>query len=325
MVQSQNEAGSYGLARDSCGRAARLFARPIPAELAQALGVARRPWNEVFGSRAEQFFNAWTSPATSTRSPRRAGASGTCRCTSTPRSAARSPTRRGEVGPSGGPNWNALPVWRAAAPHIELSPPTSTTRDQAAVEKFLERYADPRAAVGARDRQRPRISRALSGRRSAGARSCSRRSASTIPAISTTRSARRSWTRRRRSVRRAIPPARPRSRATGRGSPATTRPGAPPRRRRGRPRVPLRPLEGDRAVRPLGLRRGRTGPGSRPKSIRSRINPWAGLWWRQLGPDRFLVTGQHVRLRLALAEAPSGDQAQILSAEEGQFVDGEWR
>jgi hypothetical protein len=50
---------------------------------------------------------------------------------------------KGEVGPSGGPNWNALPVWRAAAPHIDAFAPDIYTRDPAAVEKFLERYADP--------------------------------------------------------------------------------------------------------------------------------------------------------------------------------------
>ena len=43
------------------------------------------------------------------------------------------------------------------------------------------------------------------------------------------------------------------------------------------------------------------------------------------GPDRFRVTGRHVRLPLALAEAQGGDQAQILSAEDGHFLDGEWR
>ena len=53
--------------------------------------------------------------------------------------------------------------------------------------------------------------------------------------------------------------------------------------------------------------------------------PVGGALVAQLGPDRFLVTGQQVRVRLALAEAQAGEQAQILSAEEGRFVDGEWR
>ena len=53
--------------------------------------------------------------------------------------------------------------------------------------------------------------------------------------------------------------------------------------------------------------------------------PVGGALVAQLGPDRFLVTGQHVRVRLALAEARGGEQAQILSVEEGRFVDREWR
>jgi hypothetical protein len=42
MVQVENEAGSYDLARDHAPEAARLFAEPIPAELARALAVPAR-------------------------------------------------------------------------------------------------------------------------------------------------------------------------------------------------------------------------------------------------------------------------------------------
>src|SRR6187399_2253911 len=59
MVQVENEAGSYELARDHAAGPARLFGEPIPAELARALGVAPRPWAEAFGPRAEQFFMTW--------------------------------------------------------------------------------------------------------------------------------------------------------------------------------------------------------------------------------------------------------------------------
>ena len=59
MVQVENEAGSYDLARDHAPGPERLFAEPIPAELARALGVARKPWAEAFGPRAEQFFMTW--------------------------------------------------------------------------------------------------------------------------------------------------------------------------------------------------------------------------------------------------------------------------
>src|SRR5690606_41621955 len=59
MVQVENEAGSYQLMRGHAPGPARLFEQPIPADLAAAMGVARRPWAEAFGPRAEQFFMTW--------------------------------------------------------------------------------------------------------------------------------------------------------------------------------------------------------------------------------------------------------------------------
>jgi hypothetical protein len=50
-----------------------------------------------------------------------------------------------------------------------------------------------------------------------------------------------------------------------------------------------------------------------------------GTVFAQIAADTVLVTCQVVRVRVALAGAQAGEQAQILSAEEGRFVDGEWR
>ncbi len=143
MVQVENEAGSYDLARDHAPEPARLFAEPIPAELARALGVSRKPWTEAFGPRAEQFFMTWHLA----RYVDQVAAAGK-REWDLPLyvNAALGNAftdAHGDVGPSGGPNWNALPVWRAAAPHIDAFAPDIYTRDPAAVEKVLERYAAP--------------------------------------------------------------------------------------------------------------------------------------------------------------------------------------
>src|SRR6187402_1289257 len=143
MVQVENEAGSYDLARDHAAEPALLFGEPIPVELARALGVARTPWAEAFGPRAEQFFMTWHLA----RYVDQVAAAGK-REWDLPLyvNAALGNAfadEQGDVGPSGGPNWNALPVWRAAAPHIDAFAPDIYTRDPAAVEKFLERYADP--------------------------------------------------------------------------------------------------------------------------------------------------------------------------------------
>src|SRR3546814_16042335 len=58
MVQPENEVGSYGSPRDFSPEANRLFAGPIPAELARKVG-SRGTWSEVFGRKADSSFNAW--------------------------------------------------------------------------------------------------------------------------------------------------------------------------------------------------------------------------------------------------------------------------
>ena len=54
MVQVENETGSYRLARDHAAGPARLFAQPIPPELATGLGIARGTWTQAFGPRGKQ-------------------------------------------------------------------------------------------------------------------------------------------------------------------------------------------------------------------------------------------------------------------------------
>ncbi|MBO9547547.1 MAG: beta-galactosidase, partial [Caulobacter sp.] len=105
MVQVENETGSYDLARDRAAAPERLFAEPIPAELARALGVARKPWAEAFGPRAEQFFMTWHIA----RYVDEVAAAGK-REWDVPMyvNAALGNAftdEQGDVGPSGGPNW----------------------------------------------------------------------------------------------------------------------------------------------------------------------------------------------------------------------------
>jgi hypothetical protein len=47
MVQPENEVGSYGLSRDFSPEANRLFAGPIPAQLARKVGKSGT-WTQVF-------------------------------------------------------------------------------------------------------------------------------------------------------------------------------------------------------------------------------------------------------------------------------------
>lgn len=141
IVQLQNESGSWGLARDHAPAAQALFAAPIPAELATALGIAQANWTTAFGPRAEQFFMSWhvgryieyvaQAGLAHKRLPMIVNAAlGNAFTDET-----------GETGPSGGPNWNALPIWQVAAPSIAAFGPDIYTRDAAAVHRFLDLYA----------------------------------------------------------------------------------------------------------------------------------------------------------------------------------------
>ncbi|HEY0780063.1 MAG TPA: beta-galactosidase, partial [Gemmatirosa sp.] len=129
MVQPENEVGSYGNPRDFSPAAQRLFDGSVPGELVRALGRSPGTWSAVFGARADQAFNAWYTARyideiaaagkavlnlpmycnASLSSPfTEAGAEGTA---------------------SGGPNWNVIAIWKAAAPHIDVVAPDIYTRD----------------------------------------------------------------------------------------------------------------------------------------------------------------------------------------------------
>lgn len=140
LVQVENETGSYNLARERSPEADKLFNGQVPAELARAMRLSGT-WSQAFGKRAEQFFTSWYFA----RYVDAVAAAGKAEkdlpmYVNSALGDAFS-DEDGNVGPSGGPNWNALPVWRAAAPHIDAYAPDIYTRDPAAVAKFIERYS----------------------------------------------------------------------------------------------------------------------------------------------------------------------------------------
>jgi beta-galactosidase GanA len=323
MVQVENETGSYDLARDHAAAPEQLYAEPVPAELARALGVARKPWAEAFGARAEQFFMTWhlaryvdQVAAAGKREwdlPMYVNAALGNAFTDGP----------GEVGPSGGPNWNALPVWRAAAPHIDAFAPDIYTRDPAAVEKFLERYADPGPLLV------PEIGNAAEFARFVWPALGHGAVMVTPFGIDGT-----GYSNYPLGAKQLDEP--------------TLEAFAAPFRLLGPAARDWARIAGDSPT--WGVARGADGADRATSFGRWTVTAQFGRWafgeddWTwierdphpladapvgaalvaQLGPDRFLVTGQHVRLRLALAEARGGEQAQILSAEEGRFDNGQW-
>ncbi len=59
MVQVQNEAGTYGSARDYSDTAEGLFREEVPDELLEDLDKTGGDWRTVFGDDADEYFHAW--------------------------------------------------------------------------------------------------------------------------------------------------------------------------------------------------------------------------------------------------------------------------
>ena len=147
MVQVENEVGSYGSPRDFGAEAQRLFEAQVPSELTRALGKSAGTWSDTFGPRADQYFNAWYTA----RYIDEIAAAGKAildlpmYCNA----ALSDPfTENGAEGAaSGGPNWNVIGVWKAAAPHIDVVSPDIYNRNAVAYVAYLDHYLRPDNAL----------------------------------------------------------------------------------------------------------------------------------------------------------------------------------
>ena len=143
LIQVENEVGSYGSPRDFSPDANRLFAGPIPAELARKAGKSGT-WETVFGPKADSAFNAWYTA----RYIDEIAAAGQAELnlpmyvnvvTSDP-----SDSKAGEGGgASGGADWPVLDVWKAAAPHIAVAAPDIYDRGYAQVNGKFDKMSRP--------------------------------------------------------------------------------------------------------------------------------------------------------------------------------------
>jgi len=142
MVQVENETGSYQSPRDFSPAAQRLFAQPIPAELARRTGKSG-PWAQAFVAKADQAFNAWYTA----RYVDQVAAAGQA-ALDLPMYVNASLSdpfdeKAAQYSASGGPNWNVIDIWKVAAPHIALEAPDIYDRDHKVYLKQLEHYARP--------------------------------------------------------------------------------------------------------------------------------------------------------------------------------------
>ena len=323
MVQPENEVGSYNSPRDFSPEAERLFAGPVPAEIARLTGKSGS-WSEVYGNKANQAFNAWH---TARYVDEIAAAGQAVKDLPMYANAALSDpfTEEGAEGSaSGGPNWNVIDIWKAAAPHLDLVAPDIYNRDHDAYVAYLDHYARPDNALMVPETgnavEYARFLWAALGRGAIG------------------------WAPFGMDQTQYVnfPLGAPKlDEATLEAFAAKYR--------------LLNPIARDWArfafAHPTaGFAKPKDGADQLATMGRWRIKAQYGLWqfgepeWTwidqpphpnkerpvggaamiQLGPDEFLLAGDDLRLRFELAEPASGEHSQYLSVEEGTFEDGRW-
>jgi len=155
MVQVQNEPGAWGSVRDYSATAQKLFESQVPDELLKpeilkALNkpvVTKGTWTEVFGKDADEYFHAWSVA----RYIEYVAAAGKA-VNSLPlyvNAALRDPISNPKANTyeSGGPTDNVIPIWKAAAPSIDLLAPDIYMPESEKALKVIELYSRPDNAL----------------------------------------------------------------------------------------------------------------------------------------------------------------------------------
>lgn len=144
MVQVENEPGTWGSVRDYSPVAQKLFDAPVPPEVLSAMQVksaaAAPNWQAAFGEEAEVCFHAW-SVAKYVGQVAAAGKA-IYPLPLYANAALRDPLKPGAPGSyeSGGPTDNVIPIWKVAAPALDVVAPDIYLDDDAACLKVLELY-----------------------------------------------------------------------------------------------------------------------------------------------------------------------------------------
>jgi hypothetical protein len=151
MIQVQNEPGSWGSVRDYSASAQKLFNGSVPAELLkpELLKELNKPlvskgtWQEVFGKDADEYFHAW-SVAKYIGQVAAAGKK-EYPLPMYVNAALREPFGNPSASTyeSGGATDNVIPIWKVAAPAIDLLAPDIYLSGSDTVLKVIELYNRP--------------------------------------------------------------------------------------------------------------------------------------------------------------------------------------
>ncbi len=147
MVQVENETGVYGAIRDHSAAAEQQFQGAVPDALVKALNKQPGTWTQVFGPDADEFFYAWLSAHYVDEMA--AAGKAIYPLPMYVNAALRDPVNYQDPMSysSGGPTWNALNIWKAAAPSIDLVAPDIYMRDYANYVRTLSQYSRPDNAL----------------------------------------------------------------------------------------------------------------------------------------------------------------------------------
>jgi hypothetical protein len=148
MVQVENEAGAWGSVRDYSAGAQQLFNGPLPYEMLkpEVLTALHVPvvtdgtWKQVFGDRADEYFQAW-SVAWYIGQVAAAGKAVyplPLYVNAALREPFGNPTANNYE--SGGPTDNVLPIWKVAAPAIDIEAPDLYLTGSDKVLKVIDLY-----------------------------------------------------------------------------------------------------------------------------------------------------------------------------------------
>ena len=151
MVQVENETGNWKSVRDFSSAAQKYFEAPVPPEILKAMHAqipaASPNWKQAFGPDADEYFNAWATA----KYVGEVAAAGKAvyPLPMDVNDALRNPFSPGPPGEpgalaayeSGGPTDNVIPIWKEAAPAIDILGPDDYQGDPAALVKVLQLYS----------------------------------------------------------------------------------------------------------------------------------------------------------------------------------------
>ncbi|RHW18931.1 beta-galactosidase [Sphingomonas gilva] len=324
MIQPENEVGTYGSVRDYSPVAQELFDGPVPEALRRRMNKQPGSWVKVFGKDADEYFHAW-SIASYIEEIAKAGKA----VKPLPmyvNAALRDPIKHQDPSTyaSGGPTWNVMEVWQAAAPSIDFLSPDIYTRESKLYEAHLDRYARPDnplfVAETGNDIAYARYIWSVLGRGGIGF--CPFGMDATgygnypLGAKRVTDEVLEPFIQNYRIM---APMAREWAKLAfekpvwGASKPDD---GAAQAGRLGRWRIRVSYGE---------WQFGQTEwyPPGTPKPDFAD-EPIGGTLVAQLGPDEFLVTGNHARVSFALADPAPGESSLLVRVEEGHYKGGEW-